>query len=85
MSNMYLRRNLKVNMLLDLMDEQGGCIYKSVIQEIAPDSIVIGPPMKGMGSLLLPKGSTWRLGLALDDTVVSFSSRVLGRKEGDNI
>ncbi len=75
-----MRKTLRENMLVEVYDQENDVYYKSIIQEVNPDSIAIGIPMKERKQLLLHEGTAWTLRLVLGNAVYFFKSRIVGRK-----
>lgn len=75
-----MRKTLRENMLIEVYDQENNVYYKSIIQEVNPDSIAIGIPMKDRKQLFLHEGTPWTLRLVMDKAVYSFKSRLVGRK-----
>jgi len=80
-----VRRILRENMLIEVYDQENDIYYKSIIQELNPDAIAIGIPMKEQKQLLLYEGTTWTLRLLMDNAIYFFQSRVIGRKYSGNV
>lgn len=80
-----MRRILRENMLIEVYDQESDIFYKSIIQELNPDAIANGIPMREQKQLLLHGGTTWTFRLQMETAVYFFKSKVIGRKYSRHI
>lgn len=80
---MNTRKLFRVNQPLEVLNPEQNTYYKSIVQEITDDYIVIGTPLRRRRKLDLDKGRVWGFRLTTEDSLYYFRSRLLGqRKEG---
>lgn len=85
-AEMKKRALFHVNQPLEVFDPGQGLYYRSAVQEIAADHIVIAMPMRQRQQLHLARDSIWDFRLALRGSLCYFRSRCLGqRREGELI
>jgi len=78
-----LRKILRANMRLLVVDKKTSSSYKSTIQEINPDNIAVSIPMGDMQSRLPKDSSMLKFLVYADDAVITFTGSVVGSKVED--
>ncbi|NMD43436.1 MAG: hypothetical protein GYA86_09030 [Firmicutes bacterium] len=80
---MKYRRLFRINQPLEVFNPEQKIYYKSIIQELADDHIVIGIPLRLRRALNLAEGTAWDFRFTLEDSLCYFRSKCLGvKKEG---
>ncbi len=80
-SRVKYRRMFRINQPLEVFNPEQKIYYKSIIQELADDHIVIGLPLRLRRALNLAEGTAWDFRFTLEDSLCYFRSRALGGKE----
>ncbi|NLC10895.1 MAG: hypothetical protein GX767_01400 [Firmicutes bacterium] len=80
-----IRELFRVNQLLEVYDKQKGIYFKSIVQGVDPDNLVIGVPMAKREMLQMQEGQSFSLRLLAKDAQYFFSSTVLGQKVANGL
>ncbi len=78
---MDIRKIFRVNHPLEVFNPDQNIYYKSIIQELAEDYIVIGMPLRNRRRMYLDSDATWDFRLTLEDSLYYFRSKLLGERE----
>lgn len=80
---MDIRKIIRINQPLEVLDPEQNIYYKSIVQEITDEYIVIGMPLRRRRQLYLDENRFWGFRLTLKDSLYYFRSKLLGqRREG---
>jgi|GEM_PF-5527359 len=82
---MDLKKILKVNMRLLVLDKKNSSTYKSTVQEINPENIAISVPMNDMHGRLPKDSLILKFFVYVDDAVITFSGAIVGGKADEKI
>ena len=82
---MDLKKILKVNMRLLVLDKKTSSTYKSTIQEINPENIAVSVPMSDMYGRLPKDSRMLKFFLYVDDAVITFYGAIAGGKPDEKI
>lgn len=82
---MDLRKILKKNMRLVVVDKKTNSSYKSTIQEINLDNIAVSLPLGDMQSRLPRDSSMTKFIIYVDDAVITFHSSIVGSRADEKI
>ncbi len=74
------RKIFRVNQPLEVFNPGQNIYYKSIIQELADDHIVIGVPLRRRRQMHLTEGIDWDFRLTMKDSLYYFRSSCLGQR-----
>lgn len=77
---MNARDIILVNQLLEVLNPEQNIYYKSIVQEITDEYIVIGMPLRRRRQLYLDENRFWGFRLTRKDSLYYFRSKLLGQR-----
>lgn len=75
----------KINENIEVALEDEGVYYKTIVQEVSEDHLIIGVPILKREALVLYKGDRIIIKIIREDAVYFFSSEIKDRLKGDNV